>query len=123
MYLRPHPEERALARVSKDGGRLRCCVHPSRRLLRKLLRMRSEDSEAASSPRFERWGGFTNDRWSLALHSPMFGRELLRRNHAGVAREQNSPAQCRDLSRPVSYTHLRAHETRHDLVCRLLLEK
>src|SRR5450756_2738814 len=27
-----------------------------------------------------------------------------------------------DLS-TVSYTHLRAHETRHDLVCRLLLEK
>src|SRR5450756_2852713 len=24
---------------------------------------------------------------------------------------------------PVSYTHLRAHETRHDLVCRLLLAK
>src|SRR5659263_745724 len=29
----------------------------------------------------------------------------------------------RAVSRPVSYTHLRAHETRHDLVCRLLLEK
>src|SRR5450759_136951 len=27
------------------------------------------------------------------------------------------------MSGPVSYTHLRAHETRHDLVCRLLLEK
>src|SRR5450756_3207461 len=27
------------------------------------------------------------------------------------------------LLTPVSYTHLRAHETRHDLVCRLLLEK
>ena len=26
-------------------------------------------------------------------------------------------------SRPVSYTHLRAHETRGNLVCRLLLEK
>src|SRR5450756_465211 len=26
-------------------------------------------------------------------------------------------------STPVSYTHLRAHETRHDLVCRLLLDK
>src|SRR5450759_5503873 len=26
------------------------------------------------------------------------------------------------VARPVSYTHLRAHETRHDLVCRLLLE-
>src|SRR5450756_2699097 len=32
---------------------------------------------------------------------------------------------CVDWPRPtaVSYTHLRAHETRHDLVCRLLLEK
>src|SRR5450756_2796761 len=33
---------------------------------------------------------------------------------------------ARDLgesSYSVSYTHLRAHETRHDLVCRLLLEK
>src|SRR5450756_1327360 len=29
----------------------------------------------------------------------------------------------RDEHRAVSYTHLRAHETRHDLVCRLLLEK
>ena len=27
------------------------------------------------------------------------------------------------VNKPVSYTHLRAHETRHDLVCRLLLEK
>src|SRR5450759_5891188 len=27
------------------------------------------------------------------------------------------------VHRAVSYTHLRAHETRHDLVCRLLLEK
>src|SRR5450756_1034562 len=31
--------------------------------------------------------------------------------------------QCENVSVPVSYTHLRAHETRHDLVCRLLLEK
>jgi len=41
IYLRPHPEERALARVSKDGRESMRCVHPSRRLLRKLLRMRS----------------------------------------------------------------------------------
>jgi len=26
MYLRPHPEERALARVSKDGCRLRALL-------------------------------------------------------------------------------------------------
>eukprot|EP00826_Nyctotherus_ovalis_P001422 TRINITY_DN10220_c0_g1_i1.p1 TRINITY_DN10220_c0_g1~~TRINITY_DN10220_c0_g1_i1.p1 ORF type:complete len:105 (+),score=5.18 TRINITY_DN10220_c0_g1_i1:40-354(+) len=30
---------------------------------------------------------------------------------------------CAILHIAVSYTHLRAHETRHDLVCRLLLEK
>src|SRR5665811_484052 len=30
---------------------------------------------------------------------------------------------ARDHSAPVSYTHLRAHETVLDLVCRLLLEK
>src|SRR5450756_1840912 len=40
----------------------------------------------------------------------------------------NSPAGLKFLldqlqHTPVSYTHLRAHETRHDLVCRLLLEK
>src|SRR5450756_2023965 len=29
---------------------------------------------------------------------------------------------CQASPCPVSYTHLRAHETRHDLVCRLLLE-
>src|SRR5659263_297866 len=30
------------------------------------------------------------------------------------------PAASQDIHDPVSYTHLRAHETRHDLVCRLL---
>ena len=33
------------------------------------------------------------------------------------------PRLLRLLSQPVSYTHLRAHETVLDLVCRLLLEK
>src|SRR5665648_983704 len=31
-------------------------------------------------------------------------------------------SQLRSVWEAVSYTHLRAHETRHDLVCRLLLE-
>src|SRR5882762_3046320 len=46
----PHPEERALARVSKDGRESALCVHPSRRLLRKLLRMRSEIYSQPRSP-------------------------------------------------------------------------
>src|SRR5659263_467232 len=36
---------------------------------------------------------------------------------------QNPRSHTAPASLPVSYTHLRAHETRHDLVCRLLLEK
>src|SRR5450759_4525011 len=36
----------------------------------------------------------------------------------GVPQSQSQPA-GHSLA-PVSYTHLRAHETRHDLVCRLL---
>src|SRR5450756_814147 len=41
------------------------------------------------------------------------------------ARESGYRVFCcgRVTVKPVSYTHLRAHETRHDLVCRLLLEK
>src|SRR5450756_1226853 len=39
-----------------------------------------------------------------------------------VPREQGHYA-GRPAVAAVSYTHLRAHETRHDLVCRLLLEK
>eukprot|EP00825_Cyclidium_porcatum_P009862 TRINITY_DN15042_c0_g1_i1.p1 TRINITY_DN15042_c0_g1~~TRINITY_DN15042_c0_g1_i1.p1 ORF type:complete len:162 (+),score=20.03 TRINITY_DN15042_c0_g1_i1:144-629(+) len=38
--------------------------------------------------------------------------------------ESNIRRQLKRLrDKTVSYTHLRAHETRHDLVCRLLLEK
>ena len=39
--LQPHPEERALARVSKDGCTAVTRRHPSRRGLRPLLRMRT----------------------------------------------------------------------------------
>src|SRR5450756_2650963 len=44
---------------------------------------------------------------------------------AGGARRVPVPPRrglSRDGASAVSYTHLRAHETRHDLVCRLLLE-
>ena len=34
-----------------------------------------------------------------------------------------TPTSKGDLAKTVSYTHLRAHETVLDLVCRLLLEK
>src|SRR5450756_2383718 len=43
--------------------------------------------------------------------------KIARLHGATVVGEQH-PGVC--WARPVSYTHLRAHETRHDLVCRLL---
>src|SRR5450756_1491832 len=36
-------------------------------------------------------------------------------------RTSTASSRHREALWPVSYTHLRAHETRHDLVCRLLL--
>src|SRR5450756_247137 len=43
------------------------------------------------------------------------------KDSSGIDRARASVILCGIA--PVSYTHLRAHETRHDLVCRLLLEK
>ena len=50
------------------------------------------------------------------------------RLHLRLRRARQRPIAAPGLSRtveaaPVSYTHLRAHETVLDLVCRLLLEK
>src|SRR5450756_456653 len=42
------------------------------------------------------------------------------RSGSRAASRPPQAAGCRPSHRPVSYTHLRAHETRHDLVCRLL---
>src|SRR5450756_2989566 len=58
----------------------------------------------------------------LRCNIPWFSRR--RACPIGGARARR-PIRAEILSRsiPVSYTHLRAHETRHDLVCRLLLEK
>src|SRR5450756_2752812 len=46
-----------------------------------------------------------------------------RRQELGHAGGPGLPSLRPDAPLPVSYTHLRAHETRHDIVCRLLLEK
>ena len=48
---------------------------------------------------------------------------MLRSDDAGATWQLNRPGENPDIHMPVSYTHLRAHETVLDLVCRLLLEK
>ena len=62
---------------------------------------------------FERKDGFVRLLGTILVFLVFFGGAP---NEAPVA----DAAQINDA---VSYTHLRAHETRHDLVCRLLLEK
>src|SRR5450756_1189247 len=46
--------------------------------------------------------------------------------HTTVALEASEPLEIQirtfEMHETVSYTHLRAHETRHDIVCRLMLE-
>ena len=54
----------------------------------------------------------------LMLHSTALAFTATVPDLLKIARDINSATY-----QPVSYTHLRAHETRHDLVCRLLLEK
>src|SRR5450756_2703985 len=44
------------------------------------------------------------------------------RNRHSARPVLHSPSRLHAVE-PVSYTHLRAHETRHEIVCRLLLEK
>ena len=41
----------------------------------------------------------------------------------GEQLERDNRNEVASIAQPVSYTHLRAHETKANLVCRLLLEK
>ena len=54
---------------------------------------------------------------------PLDGLHGLRGPGEPVMETMVSVVVCAVLFAPVSYTHLRAHETVLDLVCRLLLEK
>ena len=53
-------------------------------------------------------------------HPALFSQELTTKDLTWVKDEPKYPFRC---TATVSYTHLRAHETVLDLVCRLLLEK
>ena len=65
---------------------------------------------------------------ALCAH-PMMSQEVPPDQHFETISARNIYIQTRraihefNILQPVSYTHLRAHETRSNLVCRLLLEK
>src|SRR5450756_653711 len=79
--------------------------------------------EAGVDPAFEQLDGLGSDIERARLWEEWLT-ELAAGEPSGEAVEEATGRRVRDwLARPVSYTHLRAHETRHDLVCRLLLEQ
>src|SRR5450759_1494760 len=81
------------------------------------LQKRAKGRSAPSVVRRTRWHGAgqtTHRPRTLAALCQAMGAGLL---HGGISAVGEHDVLA------VSYTHLRAHETRHDLVCRLLLEK
>src|SRR5450759_5851135 len=68
-------------------------------------------------------GGETQDAWQGGDRTPPCPVFHRRRSadFSSSATAASSWLSFPDSPSPVSYTHLRAHETRHDLVCRLLL--
>src|SRR5665648_1073665 len=61
---------------------------------------------------------------SSSAASDVYKRQILWRSKTGETFPWRTKySVSADSRRTVSYTHLRAHETRHDIVCRLLLEK
>src|SRR5664280_2785260 len=65
--------------------------------------------------------GWTIVEQSTRFRAPVYSGDTLQTRW--TVQEPEALSQARLLFTPVSYTHLRAHETVLDLVCRLLLEK
>src|SRR5450759_4376452 len=68
------------------------------------------------------WGHGCRFHVRCALNKrEVHSKESKSRYYKKMSYEEAPESYCEASYRPVSYTHLRAHETRHDLVCRLLL--
>src|SRR5660397_298562 len=67
-----------------------------------------------STPLYSSAASDVYKRQALGLHRHLFSTRSPRPDRQRTARHHRTP---------VSYTHLRAHETKANLVCRLLLEK
>ncbi len=96
---------------------------------RRVLVLEGRDTLGGAAGTEEPWPGYRVD--SGATDAALFQDEIIRKldlARHGLKFETSPALLCapqpdgRALT-PVSYTHLRAHETVLDLVCRLLLEK
>ena len=124
----------SVRRRSGSGG-LVSLVRPRRVATRETSGKRFQKSlesrsDSCLSNRFSRSNASSLDRpWRrentsgkmVGPHSPRHPASR-QTNHDETTVFPRPQRETRERYAPVSYTHLRAHETRHDLVCRLLLE-
>src|SRR5450756_2660857 len=85
--------------------------------------IRSTAAHASGNPKPRRGGMFIANDVHKNVSQPCRGGMRLRRTIHAAPMGLGTIIGLDGCYKPVSYTHLRAHETRHDLVCRLLLEK
>ena len=69
------------------------------------------------------YGGRFFDTFAQAYGGPVWSADLPGYGFSDALVDPPTVGGYTDAMTPVSYTHLRAHETRSNLVCRLLLEK
>ena len=94
----------------------------------RILMDKSTGKAAAPPTTFDKIGKTLDRTMDLANLKETIGQAIIFEcinTIASLNKQEASSSQAQRTSRAiaVSYTHLRAHETRHDLVCRLLLEK
>src|SRR5664280_2861940 len=143
-YDRPsydRPYDAATRSQSREVRRGRAPRHPAlaarRRIVRAVIARTGHSSDRSSLGRVIARTGHRSDGSSLGRviartghrsDGSSLGRVIARTGHSALHRRKpGRPVRVAATSRtaptPVSYTHLRAHETVLDLVCRLLLEK
>ena len=98
--------------------------HPALSYTPRLLMLGTQQVLHHFDRREGRNGHVHEDRIPLGHGAVPQAGKFLRAQIAAAARLRRNEARRRiGVPAPVSYTHLRAHETKANLVCRLLLDK
>ena len=85
-----------------------------------LKELRCEDTGRLSQLQLPEYQKAMKEKFSYQPIYEQIVSEMTDEQRCVIEKYVGLTEQCAEA---VSYTHLRAHETRHDLVCRLLLEK
>src|SRR5450756_1863667 len=113
------------ARIVATSAAAACLIDSERRLLKLVLRSRLVSEGVVCREKTRTTTTTARTTMTTAITIPMSRsavKDTLFR-HLCIVTIVLTDGTVRGLRGAVSYTHLRAHETRHDLVCRLLLEK